>query len=195
MAQRKAIITRDTKETNITVKLSIDGRGKSNATTGLRMLDHMLDQLARHGTFDIDVSATGTDAHHVVEDIAICLGRAFGQALGQRQAIVRMAHAVVPMDDALAMVAVDLGGRSHASIETSFSTDMISDLPADLISHFLETFASEAKLNIHAKVLRGINDHHKIEALFKALARALDTATMIDERIKGSIPSTKGLID
>jgi imidazoleglycerol-phosphate dehydratase len=155
----------------------------------------MLSQLAQHGIFDLKISATGSDQHHVVEDVAISLGKAFNQALGNRQGIVRMAHAVVPMDDVLAMVALDIGGRGYSAIEMVFSHHIISEMPADLIQHFLVSFASEAKINIHAKVMSGVNDHHKAEAVFKALARALDKATRIDERIAQITPSTKDIIE
>ena len=194
MAQRIATIRRDTRETAINLELGIDGEGNFEITTGIRMFDHLLAQLARHGTFDLKISGTGDDPHHLVEDVALCLGQAFVQALGEKKGIVRMAHAVVPMDDALALIAVDIGGRGYAVVETLFDEKNIAGLPADLICHFLETFASEARINLHAKLLRGTNDHHKAEAIFKALARALDSATAIDERIKGRVPSTKGMI-
>ena len=195
MGQRTAIINRETKETTIKVELLIDGKGDCEIRTGMRMFDHLLHQLARHGAFDLKVSANGVDPHHVVEDVAICVGRAFSQALGERQGIVRMAHALVPMDDALAMIAVDISGRGFAAVEAPFATQSIADLPTDLIRHFLESFSSEAKLNLHARILSGINDHHKAEALFKALARSLDTATAVDQRIKGKVPSTKEVIE
>ena len=195
MAERKAKVTRETKETSIKVELNIDGKGQSEITTGIRFFDHMLSQLAQHGIFDIKLSATGTDQHHVVEDVAISLGKAFNQALEDRRGIVRMAHAVVPMDDTLALVALDIGGRGYATFEASFSNTSIEKMPADLVRHFFVSLASEAKLNIHAKVLSGIDDHHKAEALFKALARALDAATRLDERITGRIPSTKDTIE
>jgi len=192
---RKAIVNRETKETTISLELDIDGSGQFEVRTGIRILDHLLAQMAQHGVFDLKVSATGDDQHHLVEDVAICLGKAFSQALGERQGITRMAHAVVPMDEALAMAAVDIGGRGYTVIEAQFSGEDISGLAVDLVRHFLESFASEARLNLHAKVLRGINDHHKVEALFKALARALDAATRIDERITGTVPSTKEFIE
>ena len=195
MAERKATVTRETKETSVKVELNIDGKGQSEITTGIRFFDHMLSQLAQHGIFDIKLSATGPDQHHVVEDVAISLGKAFNQALGDRRGIVRMAHAVVPMDDALALVALDIGGRGYIEFEASFSDTSIEKISADLIRHFFVSFASEAKLNIHAKVLSGVDDHHKAEALFKALARALDAATRLDERITGRIPSTKDTIE
>ena len=135
------------------------------------------------------------DGHHVVEDIAIVMGRAFGQALGDRKGIVRMSHMVVPLDEALAMVAVDVGGRGYAVVDTPFGVEMVGDLLPDLARHFLETIALEGRINIHAKFLAGVNDHHKIEALFKALARALDAATQLDPRISGQVPSTKGVIE
>ena len=195
MAERKAKVSRETAETSIRVELNIDGCGQFEITTGIRMFDHLLSQLARHGVFDIKLSASGADQHHVVEDVAISLGKAFNQALGEKRGITRMAHAIVPMDEALAAVAVDIGGRAYSVIEASFAKTSIDKLNADLVRHFLVSFASEAKINLHAKVLTGINDHHKAEALFKALGRALDTATRIDERIVGRIPSTKEVIE
>jgi imidazoleglycerol-phosphate dehydratase len=195
MAERKAKVTRETAETNVTVDLNIDGNGEFEITTGIRMFDHLLAQLAQHGVFDIMISASGADQHHVVEDVAISLGKAFSQALGEKRGIARMAHAVVPMDEALSAVALDIGGRSHSVIDASLTGADIGDLEADLVRHFLSSFASEARINLHAKVLSGINDHHKAEALFKALGRALDSATRIDERIVGKIPSTKEVIE
>jgi len=195
MAERRARVDRETAETTVRVELNIDGSGEFQITTGIRMFDHLLSQLAQHGVFDIKVSASGPDQHHVVEDVAISLGKAFGKALGKKQGIVRMAHAVVTMDESLAQVAVDIGGRVYSTIEADFSEASIGDLDADLVRHFLNSFASEAKINLHAKVLSGINDHHKAEALFKALARALDSATLMDERILGRVPSTKETIE
>jgi len=195
MAERKATVTRETKETSVKMELTIDGKGQFEITTGIRFFDHMLSQLAQHGVFDIKLSATGADQHHVVEDVAISLGKALNQALGDKSGIVRMAHAVVPMDDTLAMVALDIGGRGYTVFEASFSDTNIEKMSADLIRHFFVSLASEAKLNVHAKVLSGIDDHHKAEALFKAMARALDAATRLDERITGRIPSTKDTIE
>ncbi|HIE17012.1 MAG TPA: imidazoleglycerol-phosphate dehydratase HisB [Dehalococcoidia bacterium] len=195
MADRKATVTRETKETSVKVQLNIDGQGEFEITTGIRFFDHMLCQLAQHGIFDIKLSATGTDQHHIVEDVAISLGRAFNQALGGRSGIARMAHALVPMDEALAVVALDIGGRGYAAFEALFSSNRIDNMTTDLIRHFFVSFASEARLTIHAKVITGINDHHKAEALFKALARALDGATRLDERLAGRIPSTKDIIE
>ena len=195
MTERKAKVVRETAETNVKVELNIDGSGEFQITTGIRMFDHLLTQLSQHGVFDIEVSASGPDQHHVVEDVAISLGKAFGKALGKKQGIVRMAHAVVPMDESLAVVVVDIGGRVYSTIDAQFREASIGDLDADLVRHFLSSFASEAKINLHVKVLSGINDHHKAEALFKALGRALDSATRIDERILGRVPSTKETIE
>jgi imidazoleglycerol-phosphate dehydratase len=192
---RLSIIKRETEETNISLELNIDGSGKCEVNTGIRMFDHMLAQLARHGIFNIKISATGDDQHHLVEDVAICLGKAFGEALGEKRGIVRMANALVPMDDALAMVVVDLSGRGYSVLELPFSDNDMFGFPTDLIRHFLESFAIEGRFNLHAKIVYGINDHHKAEALFKALGRALDTATRIDERIAGELPSSKGLLE
>jgi imidazoleglycerol-phosphate dehydratase len=195
MVERKANIRRETQETAVALELAIDGTGEFEITTGIRMFDHLLTQLAKHGVFDLKVAATGADPHHLVEDVALCLGRVFNQALGEKQGIVRMSHAVVAMDDALALVAVDVSGRGYAVVEVPFDEANITDLPANLIRHFLETFATEARINLHATILNGTDDHHKVEAAFKALARALDSATRYDDRITGQIPSTKSVID
>ena len=195
MAERKATVARETKETSVKVELNIDGKGQFEITTGIRFFDHMLSQLAQHGTFDLKLSATGADQHHVVEDVAISLGKALNQSLGDKRGIVRMAHALVPMDETLAMVALDISGRGYATFEASFNSTTIEKMSTDLLRHFFVSLASEAKLNIHAKVLSGIDDHHKAESLFKALARALDAATRLDERIAGRIPSTKDTIE
>ena len=195
MADRKSVIKRDTKETSISLELDIDGSGEWEMNTGIGMFDHLLSQLAQHGVFDIKISATGSDQHHVVEDVAICLGKAFGEALGEKRGIVRMADAAVPMDDTLAMVVVDISGRGYTVLELPFSDNDMAGFPTDLIRHFLESLALEARLNLHARVIYGTNDHHKAEALFKALGRALDMATRIDERLSGELPSTKDLLE
>ena len=195
MAGRKAEIKRETEETNINLELTIDGTGQEEMCTGNRMLDHLLAQLAKHGVFDIKVSASGDDQHHIVEDVAICLGQAFSKALGDRKGIVRSASASVPMDDSLATVIIDIGGRGYSVLELSFDGNDMKGLPTDLIRHFLETLANEARMNIHAHIAYGSNDHHKAEALFKALGRALDKATEIDERIAGELPSTKQYLE
>jgi len=195
MTERKAIVTRKTAETNIGMELNIDGSGQFEITTGIRMFDHFLSQMTKHGVFDIKLSASGDNQHHVIEDVAIALGKAFNQAFGEQQGIARMSHAVVPMDEALAAVAVDIGGRAYNVTEIPFDTISIDGLETDMIRHFFVSFATEAKINLHVNVLPGPNDHHKAEALFKALGRALDLATQIDERIGSSVPSTKEIIE
>lgn len=195
MTERISKVSRKTGETDIQVELNIDGGGLFEIETGINIVDHFLSQLARHGLFDITISATGDNQHHIVEDVAICLGKAFKKALGDKKGITRMGHAMVPMDEALVVVAVDIGGRAYCVTDISFVRTSIDGLCADLVRHFLESFAAEAKINLHARVLTGINDHHKAEALFKALGRALDSATRIDDRMVGKIPSTKNIID
>jgi len=195
MDKRKATIKRETKETNINLELNLDGSGEWEISTGIRVFDHLLAQLAKHGRFNLKISATGDDQHHIVEDVGICLGRAFSEALGEKRGIIRMGDGTVPMDDALAIAAVDISGRGYTVLELPFSDNDMAGFATDLIRHFLESFANEARLNLHAKVLYGTNDHHKAEALFKALGRALDTATRIDPRISGELPSTKGLLE
>jgi imidazoleglycerol-phosphate dehydratase len=195
MAGRRATTRRKTKETNITLELNLDGTGQWEVSTGIKMFDHLLAQVARHSRFDLKLAATGDDQHHLAEDVAICFGRALNQALGEKRGIVRMADATVPMDDALAMVAVDISGRGYTVLELPFSKNDMADFSTDLIRHFLESLAAEGKLNLHARILYGVNDHHKAEALFKALGRALDMATRIDERIAGELPSTKEWIE
>jgi imidazoleglycerol-phosphate dehydratase len=192
---REAAIRRTTKETNINLELNIDGTGKWEIATGISIFDHLLSALAKHGLFDIKLLASGDDPHHLVEDVAICLGQAFVEALGDKKGIVRMAEATVPMDDALAMAIVDLSGRGYAVLNLSFTGNDMSGFPPDLIRHFLESFAIEARMNLHARILYGSNDHHKAEALFKALGRALDAATRIDTRIAGELPSTKEFLE
>jgi imidazoleglycerol-phosphate dehydratase len=195
VADRLSVIKRETKETKISLELNLDGGGKWEIDTGISTLDHLLAQLAQHGRFDIKISATSDDQHHLAEDVAICLGKALGEALGGKRGIVRMADATVPMDDALVMVAIDISGRGYTALELPFRDNDMAGFPTDLIRHFLESFAAEARLNLHARVIYGINDHHKAEALFKALGRALDAATRIDARIGGESPSTKGLLE
>jgi imidazoleglycerol-phosphate dehydratase len=192
---RRAEIKRDTQETNINLELNIDGKGEWAINTGIRIFDHMLSQVAKHGLFDIKLHAASDDIHHLVEDVAICLGKAFGEALGEKRGIVRMANVAVPMDETLATVAVDISGRGYSVLNMEFSGNDMSGFPADLVRHFLETFATEARLNLHATIVYGSNDHHKAEALFKALGRALDAATKIDERITGELPTTKAYLE
>jgi imidazoleglycerol-phosphate dehydratase len=195
MASRTAAIKRETRETNIRLELNIDGAGGDDINTGIRIFDHLLAQVARHGLFDITVSASGDDQHHLVEDVGLCLGQAFAQALGERRGITRMADATVPMDDALVNVAVDIGGRGYTVLDLPFSDNDMAGFATDLIRHFLQALAAEGRLNLHAKALSGTNDHHKAEALFKALGRALDKATQIDARISGELPSTKDYLE
>jgi len=195
MGARSATVNRETSETNINLTLELDGAGNSEILTGIRMFDHLLTQIARHGLFNLFITATGDDPHHLVEDVAISLGQAIGTALGERRGIVRMADATVPMDDSLATVAVDLSGRGYAVVELDLTENDMFDFPSDLARHFLETLAIEARMNLHARVLYGENDHHKVEAVFKSLARALDKATQLDDRLSNNIPSTKGHIE
>ena len=194
---RTSTIKRKTSETDIEVTLALDGSGQHDIATGLGFLDHMLTHIAVHGLFDLTVRAEGDlhiDAHHTVEDVALVLGSAFDQALGDRKGIVRMAHAYVPMDETLAFVAVDLSGRPYAVVDVAWTTPEVGRIPVTLWEHFFESFAVTAHANVHARVLYGRDDHHKAEALFKALARALDAATQLDPRRAGSVPSTKGLL-
>ncbi len=191
---RQAQVERKTKETQISVALKIDGSGRADLNSGIGFLDHMLNLFAGHGLFDLVVQAQGDlhiDEHHSAEDVMICLGRALDQALGDRRGIVRTAHSFVPMDEALVLVALDLSGRPYSVFEAEFATPRVGQLGTDLIEHLFESFAFHARINLHAKVLYGRNDHHKVEALFKALARALDAATQFDLR-RGDVPSTKG---
>jgi imidazoleglycerol-phosphate dehydratase len=193
--KRTASITRKTGETEISVNLSLDGSGRFDIETGSKMFDHMLTHIAQHGLFDIKLKASGWDQHHLVEDVAIALGQALNKALGGKKGIVRMGHAIVPMDEAMAMVVVDISGRGYAVLDMPFKRKKIGDLDSDVVRHFLETFSLEAKLNLHAKVFYGTDDHHKAESVFKALGRSLDNATKLDPRIVGKVPSTKGIIE
>jgi histidinol-phosphate aminotransferase len=189
-------VERKTAETELSVNLDLDGTGRYQVDTGLGFLDHMLAQLASHGLFDLEVQARGdleVDEHHTVEDVAIGLGQALDEALDDRRGLVRMGQAYAPLDEALAHIVVDLSGRPYAVIDVQFATSAIGAVGTDLIIHFLETLAFQACISLHARVLYGRNDHHKAEALFKALARALDAATRLDPRRQG-IPSTKGVL-
>ena len=197
MTSRQTTVERRTGETQISLSLDLDGRGQHDIQTGNGMLDHLLAQLSRHGLIDITLKAEGdvaTGWHHLVEDTGITLGRAFREALGDGGGVHRMGHAFVPLDETLAMVAVDLSGRSYASLDISLGEEMVETLPGDLVRHFLESFATEARITLHAKILSGRNSHHKAEALFKALAKALRYAVEPDPRAQGRIPSTKGTI-
>jgi imidazoleglycerol-phosphate dehydratase len=191
-------ITRETRETRVHLRLDLDGAGDAQVATGVGMFDHLLEQIARHGLFDLRVEATGDverDAHHTVEDVGICLGQALSEALGDRSGIVRMAHAVVPLDEALALVALDISGRGYAAIDLPFRGERIGALPVEMIPHFLQSLAFEARVSLHVRLLAGENDHHRAECVFKALARALSAATRLDPRIAGVIPSSKGSLE
>ena len=195
MKNRKASIKRRTKETDITFDLNLDGTGLAEINTGITMFDHLLSQVAKHGLFDITLKASGDDKHHLIEDVAICFGKAINEAMGEKRGIVRMADASVPMDDSLGMVAIDISGRGYTVLDLPFSGNDMAGFPADLVRHFLESLASEAKMNLHARVVYGVNDHHKAEAVFKALGKTLCAATRINERAAANLPSTKGLLE
>ncbi len=194
---RTSSIYRKTNETEIRLALNIDGSGRHTISTGVGFLDHMLTHIAVHGVFDLEVEAQGDlhiDAHHTIEDTALVLGQAFAEALGDKRGLVRSGSAYMPMDEALAFVAVDLSGRPYAVIDAAWHTPTIGQFPTSLVGHFVESLAATMKANIHARVLYGRDDHHQAEALFKALARALDQATAIDPRRAGAVPSTKGTL-
>jgi imidazoleglycerol-phosphate dehydratase len=194
---RRARVERKTTETQVMVDLTLDGDGTHRIATGIGFLDHMLTHVAVHGLFDLAVKATGdldVDPHHTVEDVALVLGEAFDRALGARAGIVRIGSASVPMDEALAFVAVDLSGRPYAVTDVAWAGPMVGGLPVTLMPHFFESLARTARANVHARVPYGRDDHHKAEALFKALGRAMDAATRLDARRGGSIPSTKGTL-
>ncbi len=194
---RTATIQRATKETTIALTLDLDGTGASDINSGIGFLDHMLTLWAKHGLFDLTVNCQGDlyiDAHHTAEDIAICLGQAIAQALGERGGIVRTAHAFVPMDEALCFAAIDMSGRPYAVIEATFTTPLLGTLATDLIWHIFESIAIQARMTLHMQVHYGRNDHHKAEGLWKAFGRALDAATRIDPRLQGAVPSTKGTL-
>jgi len=193
---RSGSVHRVTNETDIDLMLELDGQGIHELATPVPFLNHLLSHVAVHGLFDLRVKARGDleiDEHHTVEDIAICLGQALDRALGERKGIVRMGHAYVTMDEALARVVVDLSGRPYAVIQAEWRDERLGTLSTQLIAHFLETLAVHGRLNLHAQVLYGANDHHKAEALFKALGRALSMATQLDPR-RGQVPSTKGTL-
>jgi imidazoleglycerol-phosphate dehydratase len=197
MTMRTATVHRQTKETDVEITLDLDGTGTYEVETGIGFLNHMLAHVAVHGLFDLTVRASGDlhiDPHHTVEDVALTLGEAFAQALGDKAGIVRVGSAYVPMDESLAFVAVDLSGRPYAVADIAWTGPAVGGLPVTLIPHFLESFAITARANVHTRLLYGKDDHHKAEALFKALGRALDAAVRPDPRRGGAIPSTKGVL-
>ncbi|HSS46147.1 MAG TPA: imidazoleglycerol-phosphate dehydratase HisB [Burkholderiales bacterium] len=192
---RKAQVTRNTLETKISVKLNLDGSGKSKLATGVAFLDHMLDQVARHGLLDLEIAAKGDlriDAHHTVEDIGITFGQAFAKALGDKKGVRRFGHAYVPLDEALSRVVVDLSGRPGIDYNLKFTRARIGEFDVDLVREFFQGFVNHALVTLHVDNLRGKNAHHQCETVFKAFGRALRMAAEVDPRIKGVLPSTKG---
>ncbi len=194
---RRAVVDRRTTETRIALALTLDGKGRYQIRTGIRFLDHMLELFARHGAFDLRIRADGdldVDQHHTVEDLGIALGEAVSSALGNRRGINRAGYFVMPMDETLAVAAVDLGGRPHTVVDVRVKTARVGDLQAELVDDFFEGFANGARANVHVKVLYGRSSHHKVEAVFKAFARALRVACAKDKRLARMLPSTKGLL-
>ena len=194
---RRAVIDRRTRETQIRVRIGIEGKGRYDVHTGIRFLDHMLELVARHGGFDLDITAIGdldVDQHHTVEDLGIALGEAVSNALGARRGINRAGYFVMPMDETLAVAAIDLGGRPHAVVDLALKVDRVGDLQSELVHDFFEGFALGVGGNVHVKVLYGRSSHHHVEAVFKAFARALRVACARDRRLARMLPSTKGLL-
>ena len=194
---REGLIDRRTRETAITVRLDLDGQGRYDVQTGIRFLDHMLELTARHGVMDLTLKAEGdldVDQHHTVEDVGIALGEAFDKALGTRQGINRAGYFVMPMDETLAVAAVDFSGRTHAVVDLRLRVRRVGDLQAELVTDFFEGFAQGARANVHLKLLYGRSNHHKVEAIFKAFARALRVACSRDPQLGEMLPSTKGLL-
>ncbi len=195
--ERTAVVRRETAETRVQVQVNVDGSGKHTIQTGLPFLNHMLTQVAVHGLFDLEIQAVGdleVDAHHTVEDVALTLGKTFDQALGERRGLVRMASSSVPMDESLAMVSLDLSGRPYTVFEVEWYATEVGGISTTLIKHFFESFAIQARCNLHIRLLSGGDDHHRAEAIFKAFGRALDAATRIDPRRLGDLPSSKGVL-
>lgn len=186
-------VSRKTSETDINIKMNLDGRGKYNISTGVNFFNHMLESFSKHSMIDLDVQATGDieiDDHHTIEDVGILLGQAFSEAIGDKKGIKRMAHAIVPMDESVATVAIDISGRSYCNMNLKFKNEKIGDMTSDIVIHFFESFASSAKINIYGTV-EGVNDHHKAEAIFKAFAKSLKEAVKVEH---DQIPSTKGVL-
>jgi imidazoleglycerol-phosphate dehydratase len=194
---RKAAIDRVTKETSIRIRLTIEGKGRHEISTGIRFFDHMLELFANHGAFDLQLTAKGdldVDQHHTVEDVGIALGQAFAQSLGNKRGILRAGYFVMPMDETLGVAAVDFSGRAAAVIETKVRVRLVGDLQSELVPDFFDGFARGAQANVHARILYGRSNHHKIEALFKAFARSVRAACWRDKQMGQLLPSTKGLL-
>lgn len=194
---RSTEVNRKTNETDISLKLAIDGEGRYSVATGIGFFDHMLELFARHGAFDLDLKCDGdlrVDQHHTVEDVGIALGEAFDKALGDKKGILRAGYFVMPMDETLGLASVDFGGRAATVVETKVRARLVGDLQSELVFDFFEGFARGARANVHARILYGRSSHHKIEALFKAFARAVRVACSKDQRLAEMLPSTKGLL-
>ncbi|HUN85299.1 MAG TPA: imidazoleglycerol-phosphate dehydratase HisB [Terracidiphilus sp.] len=194
---RAAVVERFTAETRIELRLAIDGSGQYKVSTGIRFFDHMLELFARHGAFNLELKCKGdldVDQHHTVEDVGITLGEAFDRALGDKRGILRAGYFLMPMDETLAVAAVDLSGRAAFAVDTKVRTRLVGDLQTELVADFFEGFARGARANVHVKVMYGRSSHHKIEAIFKAFARALRAACSRDKQLRAVLPSTKGLL-
>ena len=197
MSPRTGSIDRNTTETKITLRLTIEGQGRYTVSTGIRFFDHMLELFTRHGAFDLDLKCEGdldVDQHHTVEDVGIALGEAFDKALGDKRGILRAGYFLMPMDETLAIAAVDLSGRSAFAVDTKVRTRLVGDLQSELVTDFFEGFARGARANVHVKTMYGRSNHHKIEAIFKAFARAMRVACSKDQQLGEMLPSTKGLL-
>lgn len=188
---RKVETSRETEETVVNVELNLDGEGEVKVETGIEFFDHLLESLGKHGRFDLTAEGEGDFDHHIAEDVTIALGEAFEEALGEKKGIRRMGDAIVPMDDSLALVAVDFGGRVYSDIDVDFEKEELIDLNSDMFVHLLETFSSNSNCNLHVDILRGSNDHHKAEAVFKALGVASSEAVMV---VGEGVPSRKGVV-
>jgi imidazoleglycerol-phosphate dehydratase len=196
-AVRRSAVARDTNETRISIALTIEGKGVYKISTGIRFFDHMLELFTRHGAFDLELTCKGdldVDQHHTVEDVGIALGEAFDRALGDKRGILRAGYFVMPMDETLAIAAVDLSGRTAFAVDAKVRTRLVGDLQSELVTDFFEGFARGARANVHVKTMYGRSNHHKIEAIFKAFARALRVACSRDKQLGEMLPSTKGLL-
>jgi imidazoleglycerol-phosphate dehydratase len=196
-AARAAVVERNTAETRVAIRLTIEGRGRYKIFTGIRFFDHMLELFTRHGAFDLELKCDGdldVDQHHTVEDVGIALGEAFDRALGDKRGILRAGYFIMPMDETLAIAAVDLSGRAAFAVDAKVRTRLVGDLQTELVTDFFEGFARGARANVHVKTMYGRSNHHKIEAIFKAFARALRVACSRDRQLAGMLPSTKGLL-